>query len=277
MKKIAVGLFAASLVLNIVPLDGTVAFLTSEKKQTSSISLGTNEDVFVTQTKEMTIETKITKRTVIRRTMNADGTSSETAEDKVSIDQGAQTIVFIPQRPHLDLELENLRVTGAVEGIVKVEKIESEEGIEFLISHARGEMEWKNGTVKGELHVTALGGFYDVVIPVAVTTIYKKKTDVQETNAPGNPQQPGNPSTPGTPGTPETPATPETPPPDGSTTEPTTPPPSDSADSPSPPSDEATAPPTPSTDPAPSVPSGENQGSPSPESSPESGEPAQAS
>ncbi|QRG68110.1 hypothetical protein [Brevibacillus choshinensis] len=219
MKRLAMGLMAAALALNIVPLDGTLSFLTSEKKQVSPVSTGTNEDVFVTDANRIDLKTKVEKRTKITRKVNADGSSSETKDSRLSVLEGSQVISFTPKRPHLDLDVENMTVTGDAASEVVVERLATDKEISFRISHSR-KSAWdkrKSETEKGELRVTALGGFYSLSIPLTISTSYRESTDLTEEAAP-------NPSTPGTSDTPSTPDTPTTPAPGGNTTEPAQPP-----------------------------------------------------
>lgn len=245
------GLMAATLVLNIVPLDGTLSFLTSEKKQVSPVSTGTNEDVFVTETEEIVLKTKVEKRIKITRTVNADGSSSESKDSKLAVMEGSQVISFTPQRSHLDLDVENITLTGEAASEVIVERVEAEKGIAFRITHSR-KSAWdkrKSETEKGELRVTALGGFYALTIPLTISTSYRESTDVTEEAAP-NP--------------PSTPTTPDTPAPGGNTTEPA-----------QPPSTGSETPTTPSTDPSgPAPPSPQDPGTDSPVTNPQEGTPS---
>ncbi|MDF2679300.1 MAG: hypothetical protein K0R47_490 [Brevibacillus sp.] len=247
------GLMAAALALNILPLEGTLSFLTSEKKQVSPVSTGTNEDVFVTETKQIVLKTRVEKRTKIKRTVNADGSSSETTDSRLAVMEGSQLISFSPQRAHLDLDVENITLTGDAASEVKVERVQTEEGISFRITHSR-QSAWnkrESETEKGELRVTALGGFYSLTIPLTISTSYRESADVTEEAAPNQPNQP---SQPGTPTTPETPGTPNTPAPGGNTAEPA-----------QPPSTDTQTPTTPSTDPSgPAPPSSEDSGTDSP-------------
>lgn len=290
MKRLALGLMAATLMLNIVPLDGTLSFLTSEKKQVSPVSTGTNEDVFVADTTQILLKTKVEKRTKVRRVKNADGSSSERKENKLSVMAGSRLITFAPQRPDLDLDVENIAVTGDAAGEITVERIDDEGGknIVFRISH-RYQSAWdkrSSGTDRGEVRVTALGGFYSLTIPLTISTSYKESTDVTEEAAPNQPGQPSTPSTPSipdttgnpgtpdttgtsdTPGTPDTPSTPDTPnnpgtPPDTSDPSVNTPVPGgDEAGSAQPPSTGSETVSSPSTDPSgPAPPSPEDAGS----------------
>ncbi|MGG1660497.1 hypothetical protein [Brevibacillus sp. NRS-1366] len=210
MKRLAIGLIAVTLGLNIVPLNGTLSFLTSEKKQVSAVSTGTNEDVFVTETEQIVLKTKVAKRVKVKRTKNADGSSSETTESRTSIEEGVQRISFVPQRDHLNLGVENITVTGLSEGeitIEQVEKMEAEKGIVFRIAHNRQMVDRKTKTEKGELHVTALGGFYSFTIPIIVRTTYSSSTDISEEGPSGQSPQPD-----GTP-EPSAPTEPSAPPP----------------------------------------------------------------
>lgn len=216
------GLMAAAFLLNIVPLDGTLSFLTSEKKQVSPVSTGTNEDVFVTETEQIVLKTKVEKITKIKRKVNADGSSSEAKDSRLSVFNGVQRITFVPQREHFDLDLANIAVTGEAADEVSVRRVTDDKDgkeIVFEVSHtyqeARGKR--KSETDKGELRVTALGGFYSLSIPLTISTSYRESTDVTEEAAP-------NPSTPAAPDTPSTPDTPNTPAPGGNTTEPAQPP-----------------------------------------------------
>lgn len=257
------GLMAAAFVLNIVPLDGTLSFLTSEKKQVSPVSTGTNEDVFVTETEQIVLKTKVEKRIKITRKMNADGSSSESKDSKLAVMEGSQVISFTPQRAHLDLEVENITLTGDAASGVIVERVEAEKGIVFRISHSR-KSAWdkrKSETEKGELRVTALGGFYALTIPLTISTSYRESTDVTEEAAP-NP--PSTPTAPDTPNTPDTPDTPDTPAPGGNTAEPAQPP-STGSDTPT----------TPSTDPSgPAPPSPQDPGTDSPATNTQEGTPS---
>ena len=225
----AIGLMAVALGLNLTSFHGTLSFLTSEKKQAYSVSTGTNEDVFVTETEQLVLKTQVTKRVKVKRTQNADGSSSETTESKISVHEGVQRILFAAQRAHLELDVENIRVTGLAEDEVLIEKVEQtegeEEGIVFRIAHNRNMADTANKTEKGELHITALGGFYSLTIPLTVQTSYSSSTEVSEEAAPSSPSSPSSPS-PQQPGTSEPPVssepelTPEAPTP---TTEPGTP------------------------------------------------------
>ncbi|MED4782503.1 hypothetical protein [Brevibacillus choshinensis] len=241
MKRLAMGLMAATLVLNIVPLNGTLSFLTSEKKQVSPVSTGTNEDVFVTETEQIALKTKVEKRIKIKRTVNADGSSSESKDSKLAVMEGSQVISFTPQRAHLDLDVENITLTGEAASEVIVERVEAEKGIAFRITHSR-KSAWdkrKSETERGELRVTALGGFYALTIPLTISTSYRESTDVTEEAAPNPPSSPTTPDTPSTPDTPDTPA------PGGNTTEPAQPP-STGSETPTPPSTDPSGPAPPS-------------------------------
>lgn len=85
MKKLVSLTLAIALTIMLNPLEATVSFLTSEKIQTTPISLGSNEDVFVTETKSIQIVTEVTKRVTITRKI-ADaigpGGSEEGAEER---------------------------------------------------------------------------------------------------------------------------------------------------------------------------------------------------
>lgn len=189
LKKLAFGLIAITLGLNIVPMKGTLSFLTSEKRQVSAVSTGSNEDVFVTETERIELKTTVTKRVTVKRSKNADGSTSSTTESRTSIQEGVQRISFVPQRDHLNLEVENITVTGLDEDEITIERIEQtegEQGIVFRIAHNRQMVDRKTKTEKGELHVTALGGFYSITIPITVRTAYSSSTDVSE-EGPANP------------------------------------------------------------------------------------------
>lgn len=263
------GLMAAALVLNIVPLDGTLSFLTSEKKQVSPVSTGTNEDVFVTETEQIVLKTRVEKKTKIKRTVNADGSSSETKDNRLSVFNGVQRITFVPQREHFDLDLANITVTGEAADEVTVQRvIDDKDGREivFEVSHsyqeARGKR--KSETEKGELRVTALGGFYLLSIPITISTSYRESTDVSEEVAPSQPGTPGTPDSPSTPGAPATPDSPNTPAPGGNEPEPAQPP-SAGTDTPN----------TPSTDPSgPAPPSPQDTGTDSPVTNTQEGTPS---
>ncbi|MGG4493418.1 hypothetical protein [Brevibacillus reuszeri] len=194
MKRVAIGLMAVTLGLNIFPFHGTLSFLTSEKKQAYSVSTGTNEDVFVTETEQLVLRTQVTNRVKVKRTHNADGSSSESTESRTSLQEGVQRISFIPQRDHLELDVENIQVTGMADDEVTVEKVEAikgEEGIVFRIAHNRNKVDTANKTEKGELLITALGGFYSLKIPLTVHTSYSSSTEVSEEAAPGTPAPSG--------------------------------------------------------------------------------------
>ncbi len=208
MRKTVVYLATISSLFYLFHLEGTGAFLTSEKKHASGISTGTNQDVFVTETKQLVLKSEVYKRTTIKKKKSQDGGPGEEDRDvKVSIERGADWITLFPQRPHLDLEAAHFQVTGPAANEVKIEKVESEQenGITFKLYHDDNAIGRKNKTVKGQVHVTALGGFYHLVVPITVTTTYREKTDVEEVvvNDPTTPA----PETPET-GTPETGAPP---------------------------------------------------------------------
>jgi hypothetical protein len=273
------GLMAVALVLNLAPLDRTLSFLTSEKKQVSPVSTGTNEDVFVTETKQIVLKTKVEKRTKVKRTKNADGTSSESKESRLAVEEGVQWITFEPQRAHLDLDVENVTLTGDAADEVTVQRVEEEEGIVFRIAHSyqKASGKRKSGTEKGELRVTALGGFYSLTIPLTISTSYNESTNVTEESAPNQPQPqqpgtPGEPETPDTPITPDTPSTPDTPAPGGTTSEPPQPPTTDTSTPMLPPADTSgPSPPSPE-EPGTDSPAPETQ-EPSPSTPPSSEEP----
>lgn len=194
LKKLALGLIAITLGLNIVPMKGTLSFLTSEKRQVSAVSTGSNEDVFVTETERIDLKTTVTKRVKVKHSKNADGSTSSTTESRTSIQEGVQRISFVPQRDHLNLEVENITVTGLDEDEITIERIEpmeGEKGIVFHIAHNRQTVDRKTKTEKGELHVTALGGFYSVTIPITVRTTYSSSTDVSEEGPAEPAPQPG--------------------------------------------------------------------------------------
>lgn len=260
------GLMAAALVLHIVPLDGTLSFLTSEKKQVSPVSTGTNEDVFQTETEQIVLKTRVEKRIKITRTVNADGSSSESKDSRLTVLEGSQVISFTPQREYLDLDVENITLTGEAASEVLVERLETEKGIAFRISHSR-KSAWdkrKSETEKGELRVTALGGFYSLSIPLTISTSYRESTDVTEEAAPNPPSNPNGPDTPSTPDTPTTPDTPDTPASGGNTAEPAQPPPTGTE-----------TPSTPSTDPSgPAPPSPQDPGTDSPVTNTQEGTPS---
>lgn len=268
---------AVALVFNLAPLNRTLSFLTSEKKQVSPVSTGTNEDVFVTETKQIVLKTKVEKRTKVKRTKNADGSSSESKESRLAVEEGVQRITFVPQRAHFDLDVENVTVTGDAAGEVTVQRVHEEEGIVFRIAHSyqKASGKKKSGSEKGELRVTALGGFYSLAIPLTISTSYSESTNVTEEAVPNNPQQPGTPGTPETPGTPDipsTPDTPDTPAPGGNTSEPPQPPTTDSSTPTLPPADTSgPSPPSPE-EPGTDSPAPETQ-EPSPSTPPSSEEP----
>ena len=184
MKKLVSVTMAVALMIMLNPLEATVSFLTSEKKQTTPISLGTNEDVFVTETESIQIVTEVTKRvTITRKIADANGQGggeggAEERDVKLSIQEGAFYLRLKPQRPHLDLDVENLKVTGEAEGQLQIERQDSEKDIMFRIGHIRSQVGRSDNTLKGELHITALGGFYRHVIPLTVVTKYDERTDV---------------------------------------------------------------------------------------------------
>ncbi|MFS0920810.1 hypothetical protein [Brevibacillus sp. 179-C 1.1 NHS] len=245
MKKLAIGLVAATLVLNIGHLETTFSFLTSEKKQQSPISTGTNEDVFVTDVEELVVTTEVTKHKTVVRKRSASGTTSQSSHTTITIDEGVARITFTPKREHLVLGLENVTVTGIAEDEVKVELIEptegeKEEGFQFRITHNRQKVGQKSQTEKGELQVTALGGFYTKKIPLTIRTSYSTTTDIEEETEPDQPNQPNQP------GQPDQPSTPETPAPGGGSSETSPPPPTDGGSPTTPPTDSSgPAPPTP--------------------------------
>ncbi|MGG4440647.1 hypothetical protein [Brevibacillus fortis] len=234
MKKLAIGLVTVTFVLNIAHLDTTFSFLTSEKKQQSPITTGTNEDVFVTDTEQIVLKTEVIKQTKVTRKKNADGTTSESSQSRLIIHEGVQRISFIPKREHLTLGVENITVTGFLEGEVTVEVVEAmddEKGIVFRIGHNRHMVGRESKTEKGELQITDLGGFYTHKIPLTLRTAYKSKSDVSEVTEPGQPSQPG---------------TPDTPAPGGGSSEPSPPPPTDNGTPTAPPTEPSgPAPPTP--------------------------------
>ncbi|MFS0558142.1 hypothetical protein [Brevibacillus sp. 179-C9.3 HS] len=248
MKKLAIGLVAATLVLNIGHLETTFSFLTSEKKQQSPISTGTNEDVFVTDVEELVVTTEVTKHKTVVRKRSASGTTSQSSHTTITIDEGVARITFTPKREHLVLGLENVTVTGIAEDEVKVELIEptegeKEEGFQFRITHNRQKVGQKSQTEKGELQVTALGGFYTKKIPLTIRTSYSTTTDIEEETEPDQPNQPNQPNQPGQP---DQPSTPETPAPGGGSSETSPPPPTDGGSPTTPPTDSSgPAPPTP--------------------------------
>ncbi|MEK4338902.1 hypothetical protein [Brevibacillus sp. FSL L8-0710] len=200
MKKLVSGLMAFALIFALLPLEGTVAFLTSEKKQTVPVSLGTNEDVFTTETEAIRLVTEVEKHVTITRVKTEAGKSTEERDVDISIDEGTFTLVFKPQRPHLDLDVENLKVTGEPEGRLEISREGGGNGIEFRIGHIRDQVKREHETLEGELHITALGGFYRHVIPLTVVTEYKESSSVVEVSPPPPPAKPG-PGT-GTPGSP---------------------------------------------------------------------------
>ncbi|MFY0544550.1 hypothetical protein [Brevibacillus sp. H7] len=243
MRKSVLYLATISSLFYLFQLEGTTAFLTSEKKHASAVSTGTNQDVFVTEAKQLVLKTEVFKKVKITKKKKEGAGPSKPGEDietdvKVTIQRGADWITLFPQRPHLDLEVENFTVTGAAEDDVKIEKVESEdgEGITFKVYHDDKAIGRKNKTVTGQLHVTALGGFYHQMVPITVQTTYREKTDVEEVVVPDpTGPTPDVPTTPTTPGTP--PTTPDTPP---------SPPPADDSTTPPPPAtDTPTEPPTP--------------------------------
>lgn len=254
MKKLALGLVAATLVLNIGHLETTFSFLTSEKKQQSPISTGTNEDVFVTDVEELVVTTEVTKHKTVVRMRSASGATSQTSYTTTTIDEGVARITFTPKREHLVLGLENVTVTGIAEDEVKVELVEPTkgekvEGFQFRITHNRQKVGQKSQTDKGELQVTALGGFYTQKIPLTIRTTYSTTTDIEEETEPDQPSQPGQP---------DQPSTPETPVPGEGSSE-TSPPPSTDGGSPA-------TPPTDSSGPAPPTPEEPGEDAPPPDS-----------
>ncbi|MEJ8547617.1 hypothetical protein [Brevibacillus borstelensis] len=191
MNKLVLGLMGIALLSVLLPLEGTVAFLTSEQKQTVPVSLGTNEDVFTTETESIRLVTEVTRHVTITRVKTEEGGSSEERDVETSIDEGAFTLVFQPQRPHLELDVENLKVTGEPEGRVEISRVGGENAIEFRIGHIRDQVGRGNETLEGELHITALDGFYQHTIPLTIVTEYKESTSVVEASPPSTPAQPG--------------------------------------------------------------------------------------
>lgn len=258
MRKLAIGLMAAALLLPAWPLDGTLSFLTSEKKQVSLVSTGTNEDVFVTDTSSLSLKTTVEKRIKIKRTVNADGSSSETTASSLSVTKGVQRVVFVPQREYLDLDAASLAVTGEAASELTVQRIYGDKDgqeIVFEVAHSyqKASGKRKSETRRGQLHVTALGGFYSLTIPLTLSTSYRESTNLTEEAAPS---QPGTPASPGT-----TPNPPDTPAPGGSTTEPAQPP-SPGVDIPATPATEPSGPAPPSpADPESDSPAPDTQGS----------------
>jgi len=193
VKKLAKALIAVSLLGNAVPLDQTLSFLTSEKKQMYSLSTGSNEDVFMTDTSQIQMTSRVVKKVRVVRKTQADGSVSEDTRETLTIVEGTAELTFIPQRPDFDLDVENISVTGEIADVLKVERTDAEDGIVFRIAHDRQEIEFDNRVEKGEIQITALGGFYTCTIPVTLVTTYRKSTDITELPADTPSQQPGAP------------------------------------------------------------------------------------
>lgn len=197
MKKV-IAVAALAAMVTLLPLEGTVAFLTSEKKQTVPVSLGTNEDVFVTETESIQLLTEVTKQVKITRKKvegaaeGEAGGESEERDVSYRVVEGAYTLRLIPQRPHLDLEPENFRVTGDLAGLLQISPAddEDEKAIAYRLEHRRDQVEYRDGTVRGELHITALGGFYMHALPVTLVTRVKESTSVVEIRVPSVPGVP---------------------------------------------------------------------------------------
>jgi hypothetical protein len=258
----------SSLCLMLQP-DATTAFLTSEKKHDSPISLGTNQDVFVTETTEISIYTEVRKKVKIVKVKKKDKDGNPSEEQQVSSQvetyRGGKTIVFFPQRPHLELAPENFTVIGDAADMIEVvrEETDKDDELAFRIWHKEDAIKKKSSTIKGELHVQALGGFYHIIIPLTVKTKYDVSTDVTEVEAPpdsGGDTGSGGSGDTGTGG--QTPPDSSAPPPDSVTPPP--PPPADPGTPPPPPPDPGTPPPDSS---APSQPDPGEAASPSNETS----------
>lgn len=209
----------------------------------------------MTETKQIVLKSKVEKRIKVKRTVNADGSSSETKDSRLAVSNGVHRVVFIPQRESLDLELANLTVTGDAAGEVTIQRVYDEKddkAIVFEITHTyqKAYGKRKSETERGELQVTALGGFYTLKLPLTISTSYRESTDVSEEAVPSQPGQPTNPPAPDTPNAPDTPASE-----DGSTLPA------------QPPSSGVETPTEPSTDPSgPAPPSSEESGAVSPDS-----------
>jgi hypothetical protein len=235
VKKALFSLLVLSASAALLQFPDTRAFLLGEKKNVSAISLGANEDVFRTETTEINLKTTVRKKVKITRTAGTDeAPGSETKESSTSVENGSQTVLFIPQRTRLTLTSDQFTFTGEVEGAANVQVAEGEDGIEVRVTHAKSAVEYRSSRLSGEMHVLALGGFYDVTIPITITTDYEEHTEVVEAappkrpapGAPGpavppteEPPLPSDPQLPNPPGSTEPPAGPETPPsnPPGST------------------------------------------------------------
>lgn len=247
MKKALLYLTTFSSLCLLLQLDGTTAYLTSDKMQESPVSLGSNRDVFAFEEKEILLSTSVHKKIKIKRTNGPGGQGGgESSTADTSIERGSAVIVFKPQRPHLTLDPSNFSVTGDAAddiAIVPVAVAEQENGIAFMIEHKLDAVQKKNDTVTGLLHVQALGGFYNVTVPLKIRTSYKETTVVTEVNAP-----PPSAPPPGTPGG-NTP-TPTSPPPNtGGGGQPPTPPTGSTPDpAPTPQPDTPSQPDTPNPD-----------------------------
>jgi len=217
LRTLAMGLIAACLVLNLAPLQGTFSFLTSEKKQVSAVSTGTNEDVFLTETKEILLATDVHQHTEVTRVKRANGSTSESRDSSLDVLAGEYFLTFVPQRPHLDLALEQITVTGSAAEEVLVERVEDGENggdIVFRIAHRyeKAAGKTKGGKIGGKLHVTALGGFYSLTLPLTIDVSYSESREVIviEEEVPVQPPPGSEPGLP--PGTPEQPTAPGRPP-----------------------------------------------------------------
>ncbi|USG66292.1 hypothetical protein NDK47_02870 [Brevibacillus ruminantium] len=284
MKKLVSVVMAVALISMLHPLETTVSFLTSEKKQRAPVSLGTNEDVFLTETESIQIVTEVTKKvTITRKSVDGEeGGGEEASEErdvKFSIQEGAFYLRLKPQRPHLDLDEQDLQVTGEAKDLLQIERQDSEEDIVFRIGHIRSKVEYSDDLLTGELHITALGGFYQHVIPLTVETQYKESTHVISVPSPPPiPGVPGSPPPGGTPAPVPNPLPPEQPPtetppvpPVPGTENPAPPSPGEAAN-PSPPGTGGENPPAPGTGGEPAPRPGTGSGNPSPPGA--GGEPA---
>ncbi|MGC5325276.1 hypothetical protein [Brevibacillus sp. SYSU BS000544] len=238
MKKVGVFFAVAASLYFCLPSTATLSYLTSEKSYSKPISLGTNEDIFEVSTEPITLETKVNKKVSVKKEKKDDGTTNESKEVKTSVSLGSQVIFFYPQRPDIFLTPKNFKVEGLGSGTIVIEPATMPEGNEdnkgrlaFRIAHTMDSVEWESTLKKGELRIQALGGFYDLKIPIRLKTIFNEETVVEEVVVPPDNPPPGGGDTPTEPptgdGGTETPTEPPTTD-DGETpTEPPTEPPTD--------------------------------------------------
>lgn len=202
MKKALLILISAAALANVLPVSGTISYLTSARDYATPISFGTNDDIFQTETTSFYLETKVKKKTSVKKEKQKDGKTKESKQEKTSVSLGSQVIVMLPQREGLNLNPSNFRVTGFPAGAIKVEAAElpndsgEQQTFVFRISHAIHAAYSKSYQQKGALQIEALGGFYHLSIPITLVNKYDEETEIEEIELPPDVQPPTEEATP---------------------------------------------------------------------------------